>query len=282
MGQKYHINKNGVPAVCRAKEGNCPYGGESGSENHFDTIEEAQVAADKQNELQFGLIGGVKFNTATTDEDFRHIENRLNEAKQDEERDGKMYYFTRCKTSERIHDYTPNDKKTDHYINDRVTKEQLMIDEIGEGSPIAYYKVHQFVKGRYKDQMVEVMDTGQIKIYDARRGHLVTTFVPARERMEIMMLKAGDIPNEQWLEQVKRDKKIIDDKWEEMQKEEEKKNGEENKKSTQSNKETNKSSNNKQNNSSNRNKNNKNRSSQNKRKQKKPIQYNKHGIPING
>ena len=43
---RYHINKNGVPSVCKAKPGNCPYGGQDGNENHFSNIEDAQKAAD--------------------------------------------------------------------------------------------------------------------------------------------------------------------------------------------------------------------------------------------
>lgn len=44
---KFHITKNGTPGKCTAQEGNCPLGGES---EHFNTIEEAQQNADKQNE----------------------------------------------------------------------------------------------------------------------------------------------------------------------------------------------------------------------------------------
>lgn len=43
----YHIKKDGTPDICRAKPGNCPLGGD---ENHFPTIEEAQIYADKLNE----------------------------------------------------------------------------------------------------------------------------------------------------------------------------------------------------------------------------------------
>ena len=39
----YHINPDtGVPSLCRANKGQCPYGGESGKLNHFDTFSEAQ------------------------------------------------------------------------------------------------------------------------------------------------------------------------------------------------------------------------------------------------
>ena len=56
---KFHINKHGVPAVCKATKGNCPYGGESGSENHFDTQEEAQEHANKAHEAEHSILPGV-------------------------------------------------------------------------------------------------------------------------------------------------------------------------------------------------------------------------------
>lgn len=52
----YHINSKGAPAVCRATKGNCPFGGESGEDNHFDSLEEAQNEADKAHESEFGLL----------------------------------------------------------------------------------------------------------------------------------------------------------------------------------------------------------------------------------
>ena len=56
---KYHINKHGVPAPCRAKDGNCPLGGASGNENHFDNLADAEVAADKINEGKFGILSNI-------------------------------------------------------------------------------------------------------------------------------------------------------------------------------------------------------------------------------
>lgn len=61
---KFHINKHGVPAPCRAKEGNCPYGG---SDSHYDTYEEAQIAADKQNESKYGTLRALKTTYYTAD-----------------------------------------------------------------------------------------------------------------------------------------------------------------------------------------------------------------------
>lgn len=59
---KFHINKHGVPAPCKAKPGNCPYGG---SESHFNTIEEAQEYANRLHAEEFGVLGGVDNNGHT-------------------------------------------------------------------------------------------------------------------------------------------------------------------------------------------------------------------------
>lgn len=51
---KFHINKHGVPAPCRATKGNCPLGGD---ESHFDNKEDAQAFIDNQMESKHGLLG---------------------------------------------------------------------------------------------------------------------------------------------------------------------------------------------------------------------------------
>lgn len=56
---KFHINKHGAPAPCKATQGKCPLGGDSGEENHFDSKEDAQVAADEINKSQHGLLPGT-------------------------------------------------------------------------------------------------------------------------------------------------------------------------------------------------------------------------------
>ena len=45
----YHIKKDGTPGICRAKSGNCPYGDLS---EHFSSREDAQIYADKLNEIK--------------------------------------------------------------------------------------------------------------------------------------------------------------------------------------------------------------------------------------
>lgn len=53
---KFHINAKGVPAPCKAIKGNCPFGGITGQDNHYDTIEEAQAFIDKQSEQKHGIL----------------------------------------------------------------------------------------------------------------------------------------------------------------------------------------------------------------------------------
>ncbi|HHT98245.1 MAG TPA: hypothetical protein GXZ90_10185 [Clostridiales bacterium] len=59
---KFHINKHGVPAPCKAKPGNCPLGGD---ESHFNDREKAQAYIDKKNEAEYNLMPDV-FKTADT------------------------------------------------------------------------------------------------------------------------------------------------------------------------------------------------------------------------
>lgn len=54
---RYHINKHGVPAVCRAKPGNCPLGDEN---RHFSSAEEAQRHADTEAEREHGMLPGMR------------------------------------------------------------------------------------------------------------------------------------------------------------------------------------------------------------------------------
>lgn len=57
MAEKYHINKNGKPAICKAKTGNCPLGG---NDTHFKTKEAAQKYVDKKGKEEHGLLPSVE------------------------------------------------------------------------------------------------------------------------------------------------------------------------------------------------------------------------------
>lgn len=50
---RFHIGKNG-PAPCNADKGICPYGGESGHENHFETLADAQTFYENKLDDEFG------------------------------------------------------------------------------------------------------------------------------------------------------------------------------------------------------------------------------------
>ncbi|HHT97577.1 MAG TPA: hypothetical protein GXZ90_06755 [Clostridiales bacterium] len=56
---KFHINKQGKPAICKANKGKCPFGDQ---DSHFKTEIEAQTYVDKINEEEFGLLNKVDHN----------------------------------------------------------------------------------------------------------------------------------------------------------------------------------------------------------------------------
>lgn len=62
---KFHINKHGVPAPCRATKGNCPYGG---SDGHFNTKEEAQAYANKILEEEYSFLPGIQESSSVPEE----------------------------------------------------------------------------------------------------------------------------------------------------------------------------------------------------------------------
>lgn len=65
---KFHINKKGIPAPCKAKKGNCPLGGADGKQNHFDNMEDAQAFADQENEKKYGIITSVQEDVSPVEE----------------------------------------------------------------------------------------------------------------------------------------------------------------------------------------------------------------------
>ncbi len=50
--KRYHIGRNGEPAVCHAK-GKCPLGGASGTENHFTNYQDALKRSEELYEAKF-------------------------------------------------------------------------------------------------------------------------------------------------------------------------------------------------------------------------------------
>lgn len=104
---KFHINSKGVPAVCKAIKGNCPFGGESGTENHYDTEKEAQLAADALHEKQHGILPS-EINFLKKIENLENLEKRYNEIEekirkasnqQEEEKCRNMLYEAKTKAN---------------------------------------------------------------------------------------------------------------------------------------------------------------------------------------
>lgn len=59
MAAKFHVNGKGEAGKCSASNGKCPFGGETGTENHYDTVEQAQAAAERQLSAQHGAVTTV-------------------------------------------------------------------------------------------------------------------------------------------------------------------------------------------------------------------------------
>lgn len=76
---KYHIGINGT-AACRARTRPCPLGGESGSENHFDSKESAENFYQKSLTQQHGALNTVKKAAVSEDEFLRPITIKIKDS----------------------------------------------------------------------------------------------------------------------------------------------------------------------------------------------------------
>lgn len=68
---KYHINNKGVPSICRAEKGNCPFGDEG---SHFATKDAAQEFVNEASEKEHGLLP-----TLTRKQRVQNAVDRMNE-----------------------------------------------------------------------------------------------------------------------------------------------------------------------------------------------------------
>jgi len=58
---KFHVNpESGEPGDCAANKGKCPFGGENGLSNHFETHEEAEAAGQKILQTKYRKINSFK------------------------------------------------------------------------------------------------------------------------------------------------------------------------------------------------------------------------------
>lgn len=83
---KFHINKHGIPAPCKAKPGNCPLGGD---DTHFDTKDEAQIAINSINKEKHGILPGMDKISEKSDGDKA---NKADSEKNDVQKDSEFNY----------------------------------------------------------------------------------------------------------------------------------------------------------------------------------------------
>lgn len=153
------------------------------------------------------LIESNEFVTATTEVQLKHIENRMLEMS----KEGPNAFYHRCRKSDKVHNYIPkNYEDTEHFEKDRSFRAERILETFGEGKLIGYYRVTQEVGRKEREirtQMIEIRDTGQLIAYDMNTGRKITTFIAQPKRIELMMIKAGDIPNKALLEKMEENKR---------------------------------------------------------------------------
>lgn len=70
---KFHVNGEGATGQCGAKEGNCPFGGDSGQENHYATKAEAEDAAQAMLSEKYGSFKTEKKQSGFVEPSFKEV-----------------------------------------------------------------------------------------------------------------------------------------------------------------------------------------------------------------
>lgn len=212
--KKYHINNKGVPSVCRATSGNCPFGD---NETHFNTYKDAQQYADKVNEEAHGLLATTKASkkvskVAKNKKDLEILERKKNYLKNESSNET---YIERCRSCKKLDDYVPKNKPSAHFLKHRKKRVNGLLKEFGKGNLVGYYEIDQLdsdsriAEPKYKKQIAEIRDNGIITLYDYKNGKTITTFLPHRARTETMLVLAGEIPTNDFLKTITQNKKKV-------------------------------------------------------------------------
>lgn len=204
---KYHIDKNGMPAICKAKERPCPLGGD---DVHFDSFEEANVYAQQRLEEQYGILGGDEEKSPpklTGIELKKAREKKINDMVKDlraRHNHNPGNYINRCRSSEKVSRLWIRGK-TIHAVDDREEKEKRLISMYGEGNYVGDYKVFHKVGSMHapKYQYTRIYDNGRIVMYDYHTKEKITTFMAHETRIAGVMLLAGEIPDDDMLQKIK-------------------------------------------------------------------------------
>lgn len=91
---KFHINSKGIASPCRATKGKCPFGGEN---EHYSSKEEAQSAAERNNEKEYGLISNVESQDSSTFEGRNSILKGIKNSDERERKAQEMFVETEVK-----------------------------------------------------------------------------------------------------------------------------------------------------------------------------------------
>lgn len=207
---KYHINDKGKPAVCKAVKGNCPFGD---ADTHYNSKEEAQVEVNKRNQAKYSLLPGTrnkgktnnkKFVRKATKKDNAYVNGRKKFLSNETPA---PTYIEKCRSATKIENYDfykkDREKETRHFDHDRKGRLDKLENIYGDGETVGFYEVDHQVKGtKYKKQVVEIKSTGQLVIYDKHKGHKVTSFMAHRARIETMIILAGEIPDQDFMNEV--------------------------------------------------------------------------------
>ena len=212
---KFHINSQGKPAICKAKKGNCPFGG---YDSHYSSLEKAQEAADKQNEKEFNLLPDKSVNSEKNDEksnatifarkikksDRPYVEARKEFLRNESPAPTYIEKVSMCKKIKNAEFYEKErNVETEHFDFARRGRIDKLESIYGEGETVGFYEVNHKVKGsKFKWQVIEIKSTGQLIVYDKENGKKVTSFMGHRARIETMMILAGEIPYKRLLENV--------------------------------------------------------------------------------
>lgn len=149
---KYHIDKNGKPAICRATTRACPY---ENSSPHFDTETEAFAYVNKQMEAQFGLMPS----TGGLEREYSYGDGT--QALTNWARDWGYEDFSVSVLADSVHIKIsgPNDLEIDlEYENQALTMDELMND--------AFENVNRYVdtdlKQIYNNAFDKIMDDSSV------------------------------------------------------------------------------------------------------------------------
>lgn len=200
MSVKYHINGNGDASECRATtEGGCPFGGDSGTENHFNTLAEARDHYEKAQSKNF--ITKISKNPKNTKEYFTQSPDYSSFEKISPEE----VYSYRIENGKAIENnsFSPNENSYDlSTIEETIkTAENFLKDKLGRDLTLAE-KAQSFEQAGYNnDPLMQkykndkyglntvVRDAGLLKniekiITDEYRGNMEVFLAPSSKDFE--------------------------------------------------------------------------------------------------